>query len=287
MIRVPDEIRKGVAFLMVSSTGREADVRPVGTAFWIQGPTGERGGARYLVTARHVIDSARAKGFEELWLRVDTAAGGVEFLRVPHDDWCLADSTDCADDVAVLELTLDARYDYATYPFRLLGSGAMVQEAGVDAGDPVFMPGLFATHYGRERNRPIVRWGSIAAMADEPIPTRLGNLEAYLIEVRSIGGLSGSPVFVSLDPDGANMFKARLSDEEGRIGYFLLGLIHGHFDVQAPATTEATGVERMNMGIAMVVPSERILRILAQPEVEDRRQRGLTRFAENYRHDMG
>ncbi len=285
MIRVPDQMRRCVAFLMVSQSGRQSDVRPVGTAFWVEASRRDHAEleVRYLVTARHVIESARASGFEDLWLRVDTASGGTEFLRIPHDDWHVSDSPDYADDVAVLELTLDDRYEYSCCPFRLLGSDAMVADAAVDAGDPVWMPGLFATHYGRERNRPIVRWGSIAAMPDEPVPTRLGDLEAYLIEVRSIGGLSGSPVFVSLDPEGSDLFKARMSDEQGRIGYFLLGLVHGHFDVQPHTSSEATTLERMNMGIAIVVPTERILRILAQPDLEANRQRRLTRHASHYR----
>ena len=287
MIRIPDQMRRCVAFLMVSPSGREADVRPVGTAFWVEATRGADEGVqvRYLVTARHVVEGARASGLEDLWLRVDTLAGGAEFLRIPHDDWLVSDSSDYADDVAVLELTLNDRYEYSCCPFRLLGSDAMVEEAAVDAGDPVWMPGLFATHYGKERNRPIVRWGSVAAMRDEPVPTRLGDLDAYLIEVRSIGGLSGSPVFVSLDPEGSDLFKARMSDERGRIGLLLLGLVHGHFDTRPHPSTEAMTLERMNMGIAIVVPTERILQILGRPDVETRRKQQLTRHASHYRVD--
>ena len=54
---------------------------------------------------------------------------------------------------------------------------------------------------GRDRNFPIVRTGHIAMMPDEKIPKVKigdweGNADAYLIESRSIGGWSGSPVFV-------------------------------------------------------------------------------------------
>ena len=45
-------------------------------------------------------------------------------------------------------------------------------------------------------NLPIVRLGAIAAMPGEYIKTDWGCLRAYLIEARSIGGLSGSPVFI-------------------------------------------------------------------------------------------
>lgn len=105
MIRVPDQMRRCVAFLMVSQSGRQSDVRPVGTAFWVEASRRDHAEleVRYLVTARHVIESARASGFEDLWLRVDTASGGTEFLRIPHDDWHVSDSPDYADDVAVPE----------------------------------------------------------------------------------------------------------------------------------------------------------------------------------------
>ncbi len=37
--------------------------------------------------------------------------------------------------------------------------------------------------------------GNIAMMPDEPVRTSIGMMESYLIEVRSIGGLSGAPRF--------------------------------------------------------------------------------------------
>jgi hypothetical protein len=54
---------------------------------------------------------------------------------------------------------------------------------------------------GSTRNIPIVRTGVIAAMPaiDEPFVRKGEEYHAYLAEMRSIGGLSGSPVFVFLD----------------------------------------------------------------------------------------
>lgn len=57
------------------------------------------------------------------------------------------------------------------------------------------MTGLYRNHYGAQRNIPVVRSEIIAARREEPIETALGPMDAYLVEVRSIGGLSGSPAY--------------------------------------------------------------------------------------------
>jgi hypothetical protein len=66
----------------------------------------------------------------------------------------------------------------------------------IGIGDAVFITGLFSHHPGKARNLRVIRVGNIAAMPDEPVKTQRGEMEAYLIEARSLGGLSGSPVFV-------------------------------------------------------------------------------------------
>ena len=62
---------------------------------------------------------------------------------------------------------------------------------------------------------------NIAMIPDEPVTTSLGDIKAYLVEARSIGGLSGSPAFV------------RETGAEGTGSFYLLGLMHGHWGVPA------------------------------------------------------
>lgn len=144
------------------------------------------------------------------------------------------------------------------------------------------MVGLFRNHLGRDRNEPIVRVGNIAAIPADPIRTRLfGDMRAILIEARSIGGLSGSPVFVHLGfvrwRDGKVMFSQAAQP------FLFLGLMHGHWEV-----LEAAGVapledapEKINTGIAIVVPAEQIrdsrlphVEEIAQMTAEQMRERG-------------
>jgi hypothetical protein len=111
--------------------------------------------------------------------------------------------------------------------------------------------------------------GAIALMPEEPVPTSFGNVDAYLVEVRSIGGLSGSPVFVwSAGP-------RIIGNERSGGGVFaMLGLVHGHWDIPHDAASPDTGFEseRLNVGIAVVVPAHRVLEVFDHPTLAARRK---------------
>jgi hypothetical protein len=58
------------------------------------------------------------------------------------------------------------------------------------------------------------------------IDEEFGPIDAYLIEVRSIGGLGGSPVYIAL----GNTRSIDGQQIDGQMLY-LLGIVHGHYDV--------------------------------------------------------
>jgi hypothetical protein len=122
--------------------------------------------------------------------------------------------------------------------------------------------GLFRHHHGKRRSIPIVRVGNLAALDEEQVQTSIGLREAYLIEARSLGGLSGSPVLLNLGTARRIEGKQVVAAGGGPI-IFLLGLIHGHFDVPASRIDADEGdseltPERINTGIAIVVPASKI-----------------------------
>jgi hypothetical protein len=128
----------------------------------------------------------------------------------------------------------------------------------------ITISGLFHYRQGAKRNIPIVRVGNLAAFAEEKISTELGLIDAHLIEARSIGGLSGSPVFLHLGVVRSVDNKVRTS-VSGPVLY-LLGLVHGHFkDVSSTGIDQIsrnTDGTSLNTGIAMVVPVEKIIETL-------------------------
>jgi hypothetical protein len=135
----------------------------------------------------------------------------------------------------------------------------------VALGDEVFIVGLFRHRSGDLRNIPIVRVGNLCSVDEEKISTSLGPMEAMLVEARSIGGLSGSPVFLHLGV--TRYLQGQLKHSSGGPMFFLLGLIHGHFDAPTAEIDEIAGdaglsVERVNTGIAIVIPIERVLEVL-------------------------
>jgi hypothetical protein len=112
---------------------------------------------------------------------------------------------------------------------------------------------------------PLVRSGNIAMMPSDKLPIKhFGEMEAYLAEGRSIGGLSGSPAFVR------NTVQLPINSSKGR-GHLsglgsvhLLGLIHGHWDLPI-SFSESEQYEAVNMGVSIIVPAKKILETLYHP----------------------
>lgn len=96
-------------------------------------------------------------------------------------------------------------------------------------------------------------------------------MDVYLVESQSIGGLSGSPVFIDVRTAQTTRpprsgYTPRADEASSPVRFRLLGLIHGHFGFDHIADGIADdGKEKIhiNMGIAMVVPAEKILEALA------------------------
>jgi hypothetical protein len=159
----------------------------------------------------------------------------------------------------------------------LAGTAEILHDRKLGIGNEVFVVGLFGKHYGRQRNIPIIRVGNIAMMRGEPVATKYcGETDAYLIEARSIGGLSGSPVFVRAP-------YWRVQDGQMWVNpgpqFYLLGLMHGHFDVTSlhewAVDADETPAQGINTGIGVVIPVEKILETIDHPELVKTRQQAI------------
>jgi len=99
-----------------------------------------------------------------------------------------------------------------------------------------------------------------------------GHLDIYLMEVRSMGGLSGSPVFVRQPVSYGPAEVADHADWIYGVGgrYFLLGMARSRWDKKesemnsfSPQHDPKRGV---NMGIGIITPAYKILEALNHPE---------------------
>ncbi len=263
---VPDDVRKCVVFLAY----RVADgYRLVGTAWFVARTIPDSDGTHpYLVTAKHLIEAIRRRGLDKVYARYNLKNGTSGLVETAIGDW-LSHPTDPSVDVAAIKGGIPEGGDHLLYPLERFATREIVGSQAIGVGEEVFLTGLFVNHVGQSKNIPIVRVGNIAAMPEEPVGASIGPIEAYLIEARSIGGLSGSPVF-------AHLGVARLVNGQARFAsggpiFYLLGLMHGHWDLPTPdvdelAVDDGVGVRRsVNMGIAIVVPAWRIAEVLDQP----------------------
>jgi hypothetical protein len=130
----------------------------------------------------------------------------------------------------------------------------------VDHGDTCLMVGCFAPHPGKQRNIPVLRFGNLSMMPIEPIYIKERSFHqlAFLVEMRSRGGYSGSPVLLLPSP----------SDPDQRQLRKTLGVCCGHLLEKNPKS----GLTE-DSGMAMVIPAWKILEVLQMPELmEVRRQ---------------
>lgn len=264
LMLVPEEIKKCVVFICYRD---EEGVKLAGTGFFFAEPSSVDKDRvyPYVVTARHVIEAVQERTTEDkVLLRLNTRDGGTEIISSDVSQWRFHPSEATAD-VAVIQWAPDEKkFDYQTIPASMLITDDIAKQHSIGPGDEVFFPGLFVNHYGKKRNLPIIRIGDIAAMAEEPVSTKdYGDIDAHLVEARSIGGLSGSPVFVHLVVGRGEQIVLG-----ARPSFYLLGLMHGHYD--SPLTDKDANVddseqaERVNMGIAIVVPSGKIRELIDQ-----------------------
>jgi hypothetical protein len=259
-MRVPDSILRSVAFIGVPEGTKTARTTFTATGFFVEVLTQfePKYRFRYFVTAAHVARKIYDGRFtvslnDPLTLNAFEVSGeDVEWYFHP----------DKAVDVAITPwFPEDAAHE--PIPASMIMPDDPLKAGGwLGVGDEVMIAGLYTRFHGVVRNWPIIRIGNIAMLPDEKHKTKLGDAYLYLVEARSTGGLSGSPVFAretAYSPvsraDGSN----RLVAGGGEI--FLIGLVHGHHDDRSGRGGQ------VNMGIAEVTPAERIMEVINLPEL--------------------
>ncbi len=273
--RISDDILDSVVYLYPSVTDAEAGEKAGGTGFLVGVPSGVHEGVtyQYAVTNSHVIREGNSPV-----IRLNTQDGATDVLKLSKDDWV---DHQYGDDLAVcpLEFSLD------THKFSLLTTDEWfltkeeMEKYDIGPGDDVFMVGRFIQHEGRQRNTPVVRFGNISMMPWEPVTNMRGiKQESFLVEMRSLSGFSGSPVFVHIPPLALRPGKESL---EVTSYFWLLGVDWGNFSIDEEVR-EGRGskdpvkegwVVRSSSGQALVVPTWRLQELLNREELAMARER--------------
>jgi hypothetical protein len=271
-MRVPDEILKCVVYLYFQEEGQpDEERRAIGTAFFVSVRSKTRDAVHpYLVTAKHCVVEPMQRG--RLFVRINTLVETAAHVEI-QGGWIFPD--DPSSDLAVLPFALppsiSERFDFRGIGEAMFATPEKQAEHEIGIGDEIIISGLFTRLKNRPLNHPIVRFGNIAAMPiDQLVDSKTGlSYRALLAEVRSIGGLSGSPVFVYLGPDRVPPSKSRKLDKRFLM---LIGIVRGHWEheekgIAFRGSAFSDELDKVNWGIATITPVADLLSILYGEEL--------------------
>jgi hypothetical protein len=284
-MRIADHVRECVVFVgRILDKGSREEKRLTRTAFLVGKPLSDGfQTAFYLVTARHVAEPLMSGG--EWFIRFNTLDSCDE-IRMPSEcRWMMHPDLNQAPsvDAAVMPLRLPPIHRCMHIPVSMFATDEIILRHKIGMGSEAYIVGLFTKMTGKTRNIPILRMANVAMMPSEKIPNiKIGNWigesEVYLLESRSLGGLSGSPVLVheivSLRCQRDTTPGAPIVDFLGNGDSFFLGLMNGHWlirekesnNVEIESVRDSEG--SIATGISVVVPAKKILEVLRHPELE-------------------
>jgi hypothetical protein len=275
MPRIPDEYLDCAIYLYASEADAEGGAKTGGSGFLIGVLTRDlptNFWFLYAITNKHVVHGGGTV------IRMTTIDGEKDILATDERQWVYHPG---GDDLAACLITFDPK----AYKFHFASRGSFldketVSDFKIGPGDDVFVVGRFVNHEGKQRNNPSVRFGCIAQMPLEPIRQDGFDQESFLVEARSIGGYSGSPVFAHIPRTNKGVGYVHTDFHGGNI--MLLGVDWGHINDWEPVR-DASGrpvnpsnPKQMqvcvNTGMMAVVPAWKLAELLDDgPLAEQRR----------------
>jgi hypothetical protein len=263
--RINDELMQSIIYLYPSRDAAERGEAAGGTGFLVSYTSDKFANAFFLfaVSNKHVVCDGGSSV-----IRVNTLAGGVDIFEFEPHQWYSTNDHD----LAIMPVKLDlAKHRIKAADLSFLLTIAAMKTYDIGPGDEVFMIGRFANHDGKIVNTPSVRFGNLSMMVDQIDHPYLGTQESFAVEMRSMGGYSGSPVFVY--PSAWNMNTGATSVGGQRL--FLLGVDWGHIthhsevkeklvtgETQSVAPLRKVLYVAANTGMNGVVPAWRLAELV-------------------------
>jgi hypothetical protein len=298
MPRIKDDILDCVVYLYESVDEAKAGKNIGGSGFIISVPISipqlnRSANFRYIVTNRHVIQEGA------FVVRLSGTDGSTYIVESEYPHWHFHPNNH---DIAIAQIFHSDREQIRDGgPFRTVGISQFVtpeimNKYDIGIGDDVFMVGRFINHEGRQKNMPALQFGHLSIMPLEPIISKDGTAqESFAVDIRSSGGVSGSPVFVRIENFdlGRNLSGIdndfSLAGPKGlRLSYrvYLLGVDWGHLNskyrVKKEASDDLTDLYiQANTNMAAVVPAWRLAELIqiTQKKTEDLSGNDLLWFA--------
>ena len=289
-MQMDEEIAACIGFIGINSErGFIAD----GTCFFVQFPE-ETEAFLYMVTACPLVRPMQfGKETEPLdgivSVRLSRKTKPPLVLQTKREEWTCHPNRFI--DLCVRPFDhrrLNADGDLFLASVDLVGEKSLVltperwERAGkISLGDEIFIPSVFPGHVGERRNIPAFRFGNIAAPPLEPVRVGSPSVPAYLIETRSLGGISGAPMFLHFKPELPRDAPRFFADEPGGriVPYALMGMVLGAHSGQYASdfvTTDArenliTKDAEFNAGLTVVLPIEHVVELIQSDEFQSAR----------------
>lgn len=278
---IRNEYLECVVYLYSSEDAAKSDEHAGGTAFIVSMHSEAGHGLPphiYLVTNRHMVKRAKKDDDVYLFARINTRYGKTEPLNT-EGTWTWDDQ----DDLAVAPVSLPEYSQHISLSdIADFLTDDKIEEYQIGIGDDVFMVSRLVGNEGKaaSRNAPVARFGNISKLPDpdDPIQMKSGNQVAYIVEMHSVGGCSGSPVFFYIP--GHRMPDGKMRSRQGVVIVpLLMGVDCGHRPDLIPVLSEQGRAHHRNLyveansGMAIVVPTSRLIRLLNKPKlVKGRRE---------------
>ena len=276
------------AFGQNTQTGKVQE-SPGGTGFFVARSSNlPRLHHIYGISNAHVVQNNHL-------IRINTKGGGTRlFEEIIPADWVSSEH----EDLAAVDVTdyferedndqwVDSFFWIHEQTFL---TSDFVWSDHIGIGDETIMLGLFVDHSGgATKNVPVGRFGTLAAMADPSTPVTLYKDDryvrpAYLNDMRSRDGFSGSPVWVwgathtdMSTWEGPGLYRESLA-HRSRAFLYLMGTHRGQFREttmidKRETTGPLRGGDKIEIASAMtvVIPATEISELLDRPRLKDQR----------------
>jgi hypothetical protein len=231
MARIPDEFIGCVFFLYPTRSDAETGNERGGTGFFVGNPWHSNPNRfhLYAVTNKHNITACR----DHVVIRATTVHGKLDFTESDPIEW----HPSPAHDLSVLRIVPDKAALFRSVSGQRFVEPDEFKEdkakpTSLGPGDKVFMIGRFISHDGKTTNHPSARFGNLSML---PAPIRHPGgyeQESFAVEMRSLSGYSGSPVFIYWEFGGGHLEGIRRTMVHSYLGF--LGVDWGHIPLRLP-----------------------------------------------------
>ena len=205
MPKNPPSILNAIFYLFETAEDAKDGKNPVGTGFIVGWNKGRSLGGPdhfYAVTNWHVaVDESDADSPRYPVIRLNNKSGTTEIIDLRAKDWRFIPTAPTSR--SCLSKSIPKILSWSYVPTDMFVQPEDIRGQEIAVGDDVFMIGLFVDHHGDAVNAPSSRFGNISVL-----PTSLSMIRqptgleaaAYVVDMHSRSGFSGSPVFMYRTP---------------------------------------------------------------------------------------